>query len=60
MGKEPNTEGMVMNAKPNKSLETIAEFNRRAQDRINRGMSRERAWLLTTMEMQGKISIVKG
>lgn len=43
-----------------KSLEAIAEFNRRARARIDRGMSRERAFMLTTLEMQGKITIVKG
>ncbi|MEN9935999.1 MAG: hypothetical protein RLZZ387_2578 [Chloroflexota bacterium] len=50
-----------MEQEPNpKALAAVAEFNRRAQDRIDRGMSRDRAWLLTTMEMQGKITIVKG
>lgn len=44
----------------NQSLDAIAEFNRRAQARIDRGMSRERAFMLTTMEMQGKITIIKG
>lgn len=43
-----------------KSLAVIAEFNRRAQKRIDSGMSRERAGALTIMEMGGKITIVKG
>lgn len=58
MGEEPDTEELVM-TQP-KSIAVIAEFNRRAQDRIARGMSRERALMLTVMEMQGKITIVKG
>jgi hypothetical protein len=36
------------------------EIETRAQDRIARGMSRERALMLTVMEMSGKITIVKG
>ena len=36
------------------------EIETRAQARIARGMSRERALMLTVMEMSGKITIVKG
>lgn len=43
-----------------KDAEAIAEFNRRVQSRIDKGMSRNRALMLTTMEMQGKITIIKG
>lgn len=40
---------------------TIAdEIETRAAPRIKAGLSRERALMLTIMEMGGKISIVKG
>lgn len=42
-------------------LETqLAELNRRVQERVARGMDRERALMLTVMELGGKITIVKG
>lgn len=40
-----------------KSLE---ELKRRVDDRVKRGLSRDKALMLTVMEMQGKITIVKG
>ena len=40
-----------------KSLE---ELKRRVGDRVKRGLSRDKALMLTVMEMQGKITIVKG
>lgn len=40
-----------------KSLE---ELKRRVEDRVKRGLSRDKALMLTVMEMQGKITIVKG
>ncbi len=36
------------------------EIETRAAPRIKAGMSRDRALMLTVMEMQGKITIVKG
>lgn len=40
---------------------TIAdEIETRAQARIKAGLSREKALMLTVMEMGGKITIVKG
>ncbi len=36
------------------------EIETRAAPRIARGLSRERALMLTIMEMSGKITIVKG
>jgi len=42
-------------------LETqLAELNRRVQERVARGMDRERAMMLTVMELGGKITIVRG
>lgn len=38
----------------------LAELNRRVQERVARGMDRERALMLTVMEMGGKITIVRG
>lgn len=38
----------------------LAELNRRVQERVARGMDRERAMMLTVMEMGGKITIVRG
>lgn len=38
----------------------LAELNRRVQERVARGMDRERALMLTVMELGGKITIVKG
>ena len=40
-----------------KSLE---ELKRRVEDRVKRGLSRDKALMFTVMEMQGKITIVKG
>ena len=40
-----------------KSLE---ELQRRVEDRVKRGLSRDKALMLTVMEMGGKITIVKG
>ena len=36
-----------------KSRAALGEFYRRTKARIDRGMSRERAWALTVMEMGG-------
>lgn len=42
-------------------LETqLVELNRRVQERVARGMDRERAMMLTVMELGGKITIVRG
>lgn len=43
-----------------KVKDAVVELQRRVQDRVNRGMPRDRALMLTVMEMQGKITIVKG
>lgn len=42
-------------------LETeLAELKKRVEARIARGLSRDKAMMLTVMEMGGKITIVKG
>lgn len=38
----------------------VDEIETRAAPRIKAGLSRDRALMLTVMEMQGKITIVKG
>lgn len=38
----------------------ITELDRRVQERVARGMDRERALMLTVMELGGKITIVRG
>ena len=47
-------------APEDKIIATAAEIRRRVQERIDRGMSRDRALMLTIMELGGKITIVKG
>lgn len=42
-----------------KSLEELAELQRRVEDRVKRGLSRDKALMLTVMEMGGKITIVR-
>lgn len=42
------------------AVAALAELNRRVRERMERGMQRDRALMLTVMEMQGKITIVKG
>ena len=37
-----------------------AELQRRVEERVKRGLSRDKALMLTVMEMGGKITIVKG
>lgn len=43
-----------------KAKASAAELQRRVEDRVARGLSRNRALMLTIMEMGGKITIVKG
>ena len=43
-----------------KTRAAAAEFQRRVEARVARGLSRDKAMMLTVMEMQGKITIVKG
>lgn len=37
-----------------------AELQRRVEERVKRGLPRDKALMLTVMEMGGKITIVKG
>ena len=61
MGEEPNSADVVSAMTPDlKIAATAAEISRRVQERVARGMSRDRALMLTVMEMGGKITIVKG
>lgn len=42
-------------------LETeLTELKKRVEARVARGLSRDKALMLTVMEMGGKISVVKG
>ena len=61
MGEEPNAADVVSAMTSDlKIAATAAEISRRVQERVARGMSRDRALMLTVMEMGGKITIVKG
>tara|TARA_R110000868_G_scaffold31243_1_gene114621 strand:- start:1375 stop:1515 length:141 start_codon:yes stop_codon:yes gene_type:complete len=39
---------------------TAAELQKRVEARVARGLSRDKALMITVMEMGGKITIVKG
>ena len=56
MGARPDTEEVVMD----KAAAAALELKRRVEERVARGLPRDRALMLTVMEMQGKITIVKG
>lgn len=43
-----------------KTRAAAAELQRRVEARVARGLSRDKATMLTVMEMQGKITIVRG
>jgi hypothetical protein len=43
-----------------KAAAAALELKRRVEERVARGLPRDRALMLTVMEMQGKITIVKG
>lgn len=43
-----------------KTKAAATELQRRVEARVARGLSRDKAMMLTVMEMQGKITIVKG
>lgn len=43
-----------------KQAATAAALKERVQERVDRGMSRDRALMLSVMELGGKITIVKG
>lgn len=57
MGEEPDTEELVMTDKARAAAD---DLQRRVEARVARGLSRDKATMLTIMEMGGKISIVKG
>jgi len=43
-----------------KQAATAAALQERVQERVDRGMSRDRALMLSVMELGGKITIMKG
>ena len=43
-----------------KAKAAAVEMQKRVEDRVKRGLSRDKALMLTVMEMGGKITIVKG
>lgn len=56
MGEEPNPKDVVVSG----PIEAAAELRKRVEARVKRGIPRDKALMLTVMEMQGKITIVKG
>lgn len=43
-----------------KQIAIAKEIEARVQERVKRGLPRDKALMLTVMEMGGKISIIKG
>lgn len=57
MGEKPNAEELVM---ADKVKAAAAELQKRVEARIARGLPRDKALMLTVMEMGGKITISRG